>query len=95
VQQNEAYRPDFIMELLTITNTILTYLSLHVGHLVLQLPDLLAVIQVAPKLPFSKHLFILRTMRVIPCRRCQPIKGAIIVFGKYIPVWRRVRISAV
>jgi hypothetical protein len=82
VEQNEAYWPDFIIQLLTVSKASLTYFSLHVSHLVLQLPDFLAVIQVAPKLSFSKHLFILRTMRVIPFHRCQLIKESIAVFRK-------------
>lgn len=37
------------------------YLSLQVSHLILQLTDFLTIIKVAPKLPLSYHLFILRT----------------------------------
>jgi hypothetical protein len=62
VQQNEAYGPDLVTRAPDISDTSLTYLSLHVSYLVLQLPDFLAVIQVASKLSFSEHLFILRTM---------------------------------
>lgn len=63
VQQNEAFGRDFVLQLLTKESTSLTYLSLHVSHLVLQLTDFLAVIQIASKLPFSHHLFILTTQK--------------------------------